>query len=305
MVGANVYLTPGNSQGFAPHWDDIDAFILQIEGKKLWRVYPPTEPYPRFSSKDFTEADLEAAPIFEVLLCPGDVLYMPKGFIHQAMAPVGEDHSLHLTLSTNQRNSIADMMEIVAPQALAFMFSSCVEARRGLPRDYMEFLGARNSELKKDPRRESLKGFWKDLWMGMADVGAEMLDAAADQMIKNYVMDKVPIPRAPQQPIKVVGSTRVYMRTRDAGMLVVEDEIAVVYHCVGDHKYNPVTGNAYRVEFELDDAPVIEELLRAYPDENAVTVDQLWAPDGADTSRRIAVTQTLVEEGVLLVRTRQ
>lgn len=41
MVGANVYLTPQNSQGFAPHYDDIDAFVLQIEGSKHWRVYEP------------------------------------------------------------------------------------------------------------------------------------------------------------------------------------------------------------------------------------------------------------------------
>lgn len=33
MTGANVYLTPANSQGFAPHYDDIEAFVLQIEGK--------------------------------------------------------------------------------------------------------------------------------------------------------------------------------------------------------------------------------------------------------------------------------
>lgn len=35
MTGANVYLTPANSQGFAPHYDDIEAFVLQIEGRYL------------------------------------------------------------------------------------------------------------------------------------------------------------------------------------------------------------------------------------------------------------------------------
>lgn len=41
FVGANSYLTPPNSQGFAPHYDDIEAFILQVEGKKLWKIYSP------------------------------------------------------------------------------------------------------------------------------------------------------------------------------------------------------------------------------------------------------------------------
>lgn len=41
MVGTNVYLTPPNSQGFAPHYDDIEAFIIQLEGSKYWKLYKP------------------------------------------------------------------------------------------------------------------------------------------------------------------------------------------------------------------------------------------------------------------------
>nr|CAI5868731.1 unnamed protein product [Callosobruchus analis] len=32
MAGANVYLTPPGCQGFAPHYDDIEAFVIQLEG---------------------------------------------------------------------------------------------------------------------------------------------------------------------------------------------------------------------------------------------------------------------------------
>ena len=35
------YLTPAGSQGFAPHYDDIEAFVVQLEGKKHWRLYNP------------------------------------------------------------------------------------------------------------------------------------------------------------------------------------------------------------------------------------------------------------------------
>ena len=35
------YLTPRKAQGFAPHYDDIEAFVMQIEGKKRWKVYSP------------------------------------------------------------------------------------------------------------------------------------------------------------------------------------------------------------------------------------------------------------------------
>lgn len=40
-VGSNIYLTPPGTQGFAPHYDDIEAFVLQLEGRKRWRLYKP------------------------------------------------------------------------------------------------------------------------------------------------------------------------------------------------------------------------------------------------------------------------
>jgi hypothetical protein len=30
VVGANTYLTPPNSQGFAPHYDDVEVFVCQV-----------------------------------------------------------------------------------------------------------------------------------------------------------------------------------------------------------------------------------------------------------------------------------
>ena len=35
------YLTPAGTQGFAPHYDDIEAFLLQLEGSKHWKIYQP------------------------------------------------------------------------------------------------------------------------------------------------------------------------------------------------------------------------------------------------------------------------
>ncbi len=79
------YLTPQGTQGFAPHYDDIEAFVLQLEGKKRWRVYKPLfkeEVLPRFSSGNYEQSQLEA-PIIDVVLEAGDLLYFPRGYIHQ------------------------------------------------------------------------------------------------------------------------------------------------------------------------------------------------------------------------------
>lgn len=48
------------------------------------------------------------APVLEAELCVGDVLYMPRGTIHQAAAD-GASDSDHLTISTYQRSSYADL----------------------------------------------------------------------------------------------------------------------------------------------------------------------------------------------------
>ncbi|KAJ7424304.1 Bifunctional lysine-specific demethylase and histidyl-hydroxylase MINA [Pitangus sulphuratus] len=42
LVGSNVYITPQGSQGLPPHYDDVEVFILQLEGEKHWRLYKPT-----------------------------------------------------------------------------------------------------------------------------------------------------------------------------------------------------------------------------------------------------------------------
>ena len=70
----------------------------------------------RYSSPNF-EQDEIGEPVLEAVLEPGDVLYMPRGCIHQAYCSPG-DHSLHVTLSTNQFNTWADLLEVAFPAAL-------------------------------------------------------------------------------------------------------------------------------------------------------------------------------------------
>jgi hypothetical protein len=79
-VQANVYITPPGAQGFAVHRDTHDALILQISGRKSWRLYPRV---------DKTEP-------LEFEMRSGDLLYIPRGIEHDARCST--DHSVHLTL---------------------------------------------------------------------------------------------------------------------------------------------------------------------------------------------------------------
>jgi hypothetical protein len=99
-VQVNAYVTPAQSQGFAPHYDTHDVFVLQVAGRKAWRVHEPVidaplADQPWESRADAVRARAGQAPILETVLEPGDCLYLPRGFIHSAEALGGI--SIHLT----------------------------------------------------------------------------------------------------------------------------------------------------------------------------------------------------------------
>jgi lysine-specific demethylase/histidyl-hydroxylase NO66 len=93
-VGANLYLTPRNGQGFLPHMDTHDVFILQLHGTKEWHVASPVRELPL--ATDPQPANISMAEHQKYLLEPGDVLYLPRGFPHEAATSASS--SLHLTV---------------------------------------------------------------------------------------------------------------------------------------------------------------------------------------------------------------
>eukprot|EP00948_MAST-09A_sp_MAST-9A-sp1_P003664 g3664.t1 len=110
LWGSNLYVTPAASQGLAPHHDDIDAFIIQGDGQKEWFVYNPLHRggLPLESSRDLDRASI-GKPVMHFTLSPGDVLYLPRGWVHEARTPK-TCHSVHLTISTNHQWTYFDYL---------------------------------------------------------------------------------------------------------------------------------------------------------------------------------------------------
>ncbi|XP_064280565.1 ribosomal oxygenase 1 isoform X1 [Passer domesticus] len=190
MAGANTYLTPPGTQGFAPHYDDIEAFVLQLEGKKHWRVYRPrtdTEVLPQFSSPNLTQAEL-GEPVLETVLEAGDLLYFPRGFIHQGDC-LPDAHSLHITVSSYQRNSWGDFLGKLLPAALQMALEEDVEYRRGLPMDYLQYMGVANSDTA-DARRTAFVEKVQSLIKKLVDYAP--IDAAVDQRARSFLHDCLP-----------------------------------------------------------------------------------------------------------------
>ncbi|ANH83906.1 cupin [Niabella ginsenosidivorans] len=94
-VQANLYITPNRSQGFNPHWDTHDVFVLQISGTKTWHLYGFEKELPT-KNQGFISKGYSKEPIQTIRLSPGDFLYVPRGYVHDAVADDGI--SSHITI---------------------------------------------------------------------------------------------------------------------------------------------------------------------------------------------------------------
>jgi bifunctional lysine-specific demethylase and histidyl-hydroxylase NO66 len=113
----NAYLTPAGNRGFATHYDTHDVFVLQVDGTKRWRIHEPVLPEPLDrqawgARKDEVAATAEGAPALDVVLAPGDALYLPRGWLHSAEAQ--GRRSLHLTIGVRALTRYAFVEELLA-----------------------------------------------------------------------------------------------------------------------------------------------------------------------------------------------
>lgn len=100
-IHVNAYVTPPQSQGFGAHHDVQDSFIVQTVGTKTWYLHEPIigKPFPHETADVFpspTDFDSDAK---EVTLNAGDVMWLPRGWIHYAKTE--NDISVHLTISAD------------------------------------------------------------------------------------------------------------------------------------------------------------------------------------------------------------
>jgi JmjC domain len=95
-VQANAYHTPRGSQGFAVHHDTHDVLVLQVAGAKRWLLYDPLLELPLKHQRYSSSLGEHGEPTDDLVLGPGDTLYLPRGWLHQAATSASD--SLHLTI---------------------------------------------------------------------------------------------------------------------------------------------------------------------------------------------------------------
>jgi len=99
-VEANLYCSFQGIQAFASHCDLHEVFAIHCVGEKRWRIYANRAENPLTPlTGDDAQARIDVAKgpvLMDITLRPGDVLYIPRGYFHDALASSAE--SLHLTL---------------------------------------------------------------------------------------------------------------------------------------------------------------------------------------------------------------
>ncbi|MEJ1976744.1 MAG: cupin domain-containing protein [Acetobacteraceae bacterium] len=125
----NLYMTPAGAQGFAPHWDTHDVFVLQIHGSKVWTLYDTQLELPlRGQARDKVK-DKAGAVSQEFTLHAGDMLYCPRGLIHAAHST--DESSLHITCGLMAR-TWADLIPGIRRQPRAEAPGAAQEPAAGL-----------------------------------------------------------------------------------------------------------------------------------------------------------------------------
>jgi ribosomal protein L16 Arg81 hydroxylase len=125
----NIYTTPEKAQGFPTHYDSHDVFILQVHGVKHWLLYNTPIELP-FRGQPFRRDETPKGEVTQEFdMHPGDMLYLPRGVMHDAQTREGE--TMHITLGALQTSWTELLLEAVAKFAV-----TDVDFRRALPPGY-------------------------------------------------------------------------------------------------------------------------------------------------------------------------
>lgn len=89
----NLYASFGREGAYRAHHDDHDVLILHIHGRKRWALYGRRPA--AYADTSVVPDDVLGKPQSDLVLEPGDILYVPRGEVHRAS--VEGEASLHLT----------------------------------------------------------------------------------------------------------------------------------------------------------------------------------------------------------------
>jgi len=110
----NLYFSMQSRQAFGPHCDVHDVFAIHFEGEKVWNIYENIENnpinHPLFKYSPEERIKKAGRMIDQITLKPGDLLYLPRGQYHDALA--SKSGSIHIAFGLTYFKPI-DLMGVI------------------------------------------------------------------------------------------------------------------------------------------------------------------------------------------------
>jgi bifunctional lysine-specific demethylase and histidyl-hydroxylase MINA len=110
----NLYFSMQSRQAFGPHCDDHDVFAIHFEGEKVWNIYENVEKnpinHPMFKYSAEERVKKAGKLIDQITLQSGDLLYLPRGQYHDALA--SQNGAIHIAFGLTYFKPI-DLMSIL------------------------------------------------------------------------------------------------------------------------------------------------------------------------------------------------
>jgi len=208
LVGAHAYMTGARAEAFAPHCDDSESFVLQLEGSMHWSIYRPQVELAHGFTQDLS-SDFKGELVLEAELKTGDLLYIPRGFIHQAVNK-SDAHSTRLEISTYRHTSWGDFLNLAVSQAVENALDSQQDKtfRLGMPLKYGSYLGTGHNlqqyiQYSKDAPCppplsinedvDSVKSFIREMMARLEKLGDHIdVNVAADALYTEFMNSRLP-----------------------------------------------------------------------------------------------------------------
>lgn len=239
---ANVYISFQSHKAFHSHYDTHDVWAVQVEGEKTWNIWEGRAewpiPHPVFRGQSQEQHDrAKGALRAQVTLRKGDVLYLPRGWYHDALAEA--PHSVHIAYGVHAPIGM-DLLNILSERAIYD-----AEFRKPLPRQdgsaaaryalaqRAALLGARLADLARDPKViEVLEGFVRDYRFQRG--GYDLLAARGEAAESPAAAAAPPPAVAPAAPpngaaFRVAGEARPVRRGSEFGLKTPAGVIAMSY----------------------------------------------------------------------------
>jgi hypothetical protein len=155
----NLYCSWRGHQAFDSHFDKHDVFALHIAGEKRWRIYENRfdNPIEHAAFKKIPQAYLDANKgkvAQEIVLRPGDLLYLPRGTYHDALAE--SEACIHLSCGMSEPlglNWLTSLWELAVEDPLFRAYLPRMDGPDGEKRltERVETLLGRLTDLARSP----------------------------------------------------------------------------------------------------------------------------------------------------------